>query len=229
MHIKNILSIISIAILSINTSAQSLLPTRYGIQLGINSTNLTIFQEEGLVPSISTPKTGLSIGACIHIPLSDKWYVNPELLFNQRTASFKYDFTHDYLINQRDQYEVNNKITLSYTTLNPTVSFKPSNKISLNIGPSISFLIGTKYANDLSTESTTTDSLITKDLLETESLDIGINVGISYFITENIVFNTQIYRGMVNSAKLLQPYTEDSYSYYTMKNKGLAFSFSYLF
>ena len=230
MYLKKILPIISLAILTINASAQSLLPTKYGIQFGINSSNLNISQEKGLIPANSSTQIGVNMGACMHIPLSDKWYLNPELLFTQRGASFNYNFSNDYPINQRDEYEVNNKITLSYATLNPTVSFKPSNKLALNIGPSISFLIGTKDDIDIVSQSITTDSsLITKNLLETETLDVGLNVGVSYFITEKILFDTKIYRGIINSTKILQPYTDNTDAYYTAKNKSVIFSFAYLF
>ena len=90
----------------------------------------------------NSSQMGIAAGFIVHIPLSDKWFINPEVLYSQKGASFNYAFTHDYELNQRDEYKTTNPLTLSYVELNPTISYKATDKLALNFGPSVSFLIG---------------------------------------------------------------------------------------
>jgi long-subunit fatty acid transport protein len=187
---KKLASILTLVFLTIATSAQSLIPVKYGIKAGLNFSNLNITPAiDGVKPTDNSLQMGIAAGFIVHIPLSDKWFINPELLYSQKGASFNYAFTHDYELNQRDEYKTTNQLTLSYVELNPTISYKANDKLALNFGPSVSFLIGEKYdyTQDPVRDITNTAHILTDGLVETASLDVGLNLGVSYFFTEHFL------------------------------------------
>jgi long-subunit fatty acid transport protein len=167
--------------------------------------------------------------------LSDEWFINPEVLYSQKGASFNYAFTHDYEINQRDEYKTNNQVTLSYVELNPTISYKATDKLALNFGPSVSFLIDEDYiyTPDPERDMTNTTNILTDGLVETASLDVGLNIGISYFFTEHFFVDSRVYTGFLEVASATQPYEVITSIIpnpaYTLKNRAIVLSISYLF
>ena len=238
---KKIASILALVFFTIATSAQSLIPIKYGIKAGLNFSNLNITSAiDGVQPTDNSLQIGISAGFIVHIPLSDKWFINPEVLYSQKGASFNYAFTHDYELNQRDEYKTTNQLTLSYVELNPTISYKATDKIALNFGPSVAFLIGEKYdyTQNPARNITNTNNVLTDGLVESASLDVGLNLGVSYFFTEHLFVETRVYTGFLEVATATQPYeifiingtqiyTPDPA--YTLKNRSLVFSIAYLF
>ena len=232
---KKIISILALIFLTIASSAQSLIPIKYGIKAGLNFSSLNISSIEGVQPTDNSSQMGIAAGFIVHIPLSDQWFINPEVLYSQKGASFNYAFTHDYEINQRDEYKTNNQVTLSYVELNPTISYKATDKLALNFGPSVSFLIGvdtTIQALPLM-QTTNTTNILTDGLVETASLDVGLNLGISYFFTEHFFVDSRVYTGFLEVASATQPYEEiinnNPDPAYTLKNSAIVLSLAYLF
>ena len=237
---KKLASILALAFFTIATNAQSLIPIKYGIKVGLNFSNLNITStidgvQHGVQPTDNSSQTGISAGFIVHIPLSDEWFINPEVLYSQKGASFNYAFTHDYEINQRDEYKTNNQVTLSYVELNPTISYKATDKLALNFGPSVSFLIGEdyNYTPDPVRDITNTAHILTDGLVETASLDVGLNLGISYFFTEHFFVDSRVYTGFIEVASAIQPYEVITSIIpnpaYTLKNRAIVLSISYLF
>ena len=122
-------------------NAQALLPNRYGVKVGSVLSDISYTSNEGNSSLESSAIIGVSGGFYMEIPLTDKWYINPELIYTQKGVDFSYNYTHDYNINSRDEYTTSNTLKLSYVEILPTISYKANDKIALNIGPSVSFLI----------------------------------------------------------------------------------------
>ena len=238
---KKTLSILALAFFTIASSAQSLIPIKYGIKAGLNFTNLNITSViDGVQPTDNSSQIDFAAGFIVHIPLSDEWFIKPELLYSQKGGSFNYAFTHDYESNQRDAYKTTNQLTLSYVELNPTISYKATDKLALNFGPSVSFLIGEKYnyTKDTEGETNNTTHVLTDGLLETESLDLGLNLGVSYFFTEHFFVDTRVYTGFQKVATATQPYEiiivngtqiDTPEPAYNLKNRSIVLSIAYLF
>ncbi len=233
---KKLASILALAFFTIATNAQSLIPIKYGIKVGLNFSNLNITStidgvQHGVQPTDNSSQSGISAGFIVHIPLSDQWFINPEVLYSQKGASFNYAFTHDYEINQRDEYKMNNQVTLSYVELNPTISYKATDKLALNFGPSVSFLIGVDTT--LQALPLMQNNILTDGLVETASLDVGLNLGISYFFTEHFFVDSRVYTGFIEVASAIQPYEVITSIIpkpaYTLKNRAIVLSISYLF
>jgi len=237
---KKKISILALIFLTIVSSAQSLIPIKYGIKTGLNFSSLNISSIEGVKPTDNSSQAGIAAGFIVHIPLSDEWFINPEVLYSQKGASFNYAFTHDYELNQRDEYKTTNQLTLSYVELNPTISYKATDKLALNFGPSVSFLIGEKYVytQDPVRDITNITHILTDGLVETTSLDVGFNLGISYFFTEHFFVDTRVYTGFMEVTTATQPYEifivngtqiDTPEPAYNLKNRSIVLSIAYLF
>ena len=230
---KKISLITLLACLTIATSAQSLIPTKFGIKAGLNFSSLSISSIEGVQPTVNSSQIGISAGVYVHIPLSDKWYINPELLYSQKGASFTYDFTHDYPVDKRAEYATTNQLILSYVELSPTFSFNASNKLALNFGPSVSYLINENYTithKKTSGEDATGVNILLDGFYESTALEIGLNLGLSYFITEDLLLDARVSTGFMEAGEVTQPNeTGDSDPAYTLKNRAIVLSLAYLF
>jgi long-subunit fatty acid transport protein len=233
---KKITTLLFIALLSLGLNAQSLLPIKYGIKVGTNIANISSTQNDGASPIDNSAQIGVAGGFYMEIPINDKWYLNPELIYVQKGASFTYDFTHNYPVNAKDEYTTTNTLKLAYVEINPTISYKASQKLALNFGPSVAFLIqvDSTFTEKLTSEATvSTNSKAT--LYESESLDVGLNLGISYYLTENFVLESKVNTGFMSIGKVSKvinpgsPGNTEKSNIYDLKNRGIVFSIAYLF
>ena len=235
---KKIASILVISFLTIATSAQSLIPMKYGIKVGANISNIISTSNEGVKNIESSALIGISGGFYMEIALNDKWYINPELMYTQKGASFDYDFTHDYEVNQgeRDEHYVTNELKLAYIVLSPTISYKASNKISLNFGPSVSFLIQSDYIfTEINTSEIVGHEVLDDGVYVEESLDVGLNIGASYYLTENFLIDGKVNTGFMSIGEIIKETNtgnsgnNSQKNIFNLKNNGIVFSVAYLF
>ena len=233
---KKLTTLLFITLLSLGLNAQSLLPIKYGIKVGANIANISSTQNDGASPIDNSAQIGVAGGFYMEIPLNDKWYLNPELIYAQKGASFTYDYTHNYPVNAKDEYTTTNTLKLAYVEINPTISYKASQKLALNFGPSVAFLIQvdstfTEKLTSVAPSSTTSKAT----LYESESLDVGLNLGISYYLTENFVIDSKVNTGFMSIGKVSKEINPGSFgnleesNIYDLKNRGIVFSIAYLF
>ena len=235
---KKIASIIALAFIIISTSAQSLIPIKYGIKVGANISDIISTSNEGVKNIENSSLIGISGGFYIEIALNDKWYINPELMYTQKGASFDYDFTHDYEVNQgeRDEHYTTNQLKLSYIELSPTISYKASNKLSLNFGPSVSLLIQSDYiAIETNNSEIAGHEVLEEGLYNDESLDIGLNIGVSYYFTDNFLIDGKVNTGFMSIGEIIKETNTGGAgndlqkNIFDLKNKSIIFSVAYLF
>ena len=233
---KKTTTLLFITLLSLGLNAQSLLPIKYGIKVGANIANITSTPNEGVKNIDNSAQIGVAGGFYMEIPLNDKWYLNPELIYAQKGASFTYDYTHNYPVNEKDEYTTTNTLKLAYVEINPTISYKASQKLALNFGPSVAFLISEDYTFTEKLTSVAPSSTTSKaTLYESESLDVGLNLGISYYLTENFVLESKVNTGFMSIGKVSKVINPGSTNnpeesnIYDLKNRGIVFSIAYLF
>ena len=224
---KRLILHILIIFSTIGLNAQSLLPIKYGLKAGLNIANIASTPSEGVKNLESSSKIAISGGFYMEIPLTDKWYINPELVYSQKGASFEYDYIQDYNINNRQKYSTTNNLSISYIELNPNISYRASHKVSLNLGPSISFLMSPNYS--YAQDPTNQNSLSDGELNE-ETLDVGLNCGLSYYINDHLLIESKVYSGFLKMGEVSRPIDlkKDEASH-TIKNSAFVFSFAYLF
>jgi long-subunit fatty acid transport protein len=239
---KKIASILVISFLTIATSAQSLIPMKYGIKFGANISNIISTPNEGVKNIETSSQIGIAGGFYMEIALNDKWYINPELIYSQKGASFTYEYTHDYDPNQSDVHNTSNELKLAYVEVNPTISYKATNKLALNFGPSVSFILTPDYTNlndKGQNDNLSSHSELPDGTYEEETIDVGVNLGISYYLTENFLIDSRVNSSLMK-AGTISKVTNSGFvngtitntpeiNIYEIKNSVISFSIAYLF
>jgi opacity protein-like surface antigen len=168
--------------------------TKFGAKAGLNLSNFT-----GDAEGTST-KVGFQVGGFAEIKVSEKFSVQPELLFT--TVGAKADFF---------GFEVTE--TLSYIAIPVMAKYYVADAFSLEAGPQIGFLMSAKTKADGQSEDS-------KDGYE--STDFGINVGAGYDVTENINLGLRYTIGVSNIIK-------DAPDGISVGNSNIAFAVGYKF
>ena len=238
---KKIASILVISFLTIATSAQSLIPMKYGIKFGVNISNIISTPNEGVKNIETSSQIGIAGGFYMEIALNDKWYINPELIYSQKGASFTYEYTHDYDPNQSDVHNTSNELKLAYVEVNPTISYKANDKLALNFGPSVSFILtADTILNDKGqNDNLSSHSELPDGTYEEETIDVGVNLGISYYLTENFLIDSRVNSSLMK-AGTISKVTNSGFvngtitntpeiNIYEIKNSVISFSIAYLF
>jgi long-subunit fatty acid transport protein len=233
---KKIASILALAFLTIATSAQSLIPMKYGIKVGTNISNIISTPNVGVKNLETSSQIGIAGGFYMEIALNDKWYINPELIYSQKGASFTYEYTHDYEVSERDVHNTSNELKLAYVELNPTISYKSTDKLALNFGPSVSFLIQSDYiAIETNTSEIVGHEVLEDGLYTEETFDLGLNIGISYYLTDNFLIDGKVNTGFMSIGEVIKETNtggtgnDTQENIFDLKNKSIVFSVAYLF
>lgn len=149
----------------------------FGAKAGLNLSNIT-----GDVEGASM-KIGFQVGGFAEIKISEKFAIQPELLYSAQGASFKEEF-----FGETFEYDIN----LSYLNIPVMAKYFVTDKLSLEAGPQIGFLLSAKAKSDSASEDI-------KDGFN--SLDFGINFGAGFDVTENINLGLRYTAGLSNIAK----------------------------
>ena len=96
---KKTIILTCISLLTTGLNAQILLPNKYGVTVGANISNINSNPNDGVENLDNSALIGVAGGFYMEIALNDKWYINPEVVYSQKGASFDYDFIHNYEIN----------------------------------------------------------------------------------------------------------------------------------
>jgi len=139
---------------------------KFGVKGGLNSSTLS--GAEG-AKSIM----GIHLGAFAEFKVSDKFSVQPELLYSMQGAK-------------------NDMVTFNFNYINIPVMAKyaVAEKFNLQAGPQIGFLMSAKY-----------DSVDVKET--TKSLDFGVNFGAGYDLSENLFLEARYNLGLAQTQKEL--------------------------
>lgn len=147
--------------------------TKFGVKAGLNMSNFTGDVEE------NSAKIGFQVGGFAEIKVSDKFAIQPELLYSLQGAKFDFDGT-----------DVNYNV--SYVNIPVMAKFFASEKFSLEAGPQLGILASAKATDG-------EESIDIKD--EFESIDFSFNFGAGYDISENINLGLRYTLGLSNIAK----------------------------
>jgi opacity protein-like surface antigen len=160
---KIVLSAVAVMVFGF-TNAQS---AKFGLKSGLNISNLT-----GDV-SDNSSKTGIALGATAEFKVSDKFAIQPELVYSMLGAKNSL---------------VNENLNLGYLNIPVMLKYYVADKFSLESGPQIAFLLSAKAG------STDVKS-------EVNSTDFGFNFGGGYDFTKNISAGVRYTAGLSSIAK----------------------------
>lgn len=143
---------------------------RMGAKGGVNFANLT-GDTEG-----AEMRTSFHLGLVAEIPMSEKFYFGPEVLYSSQGAKFKdEDFDGDF--------------KLDYIQIPLMLKYYVSEGFSLEAGPQVGFLT----SSEIETEGVGFDS---KDFMN--SLDYGVNFGLGYKLPGGIFLQGRYNLGLAN-------------------------------
>ncbi len=141
--------------------------TKFGIKAGLNMANLS-----GDIENTSM-KPAFHVGAFAEIKISDKFAVQPEVLYSAQGA--KVD---------------GGNYAFNYLNVPVMAKFFATEKFSIEAGPQIGFLMSAKGNPDEG------DSIDVKEFLT--STDFGLNLGLGYDFTENFSAGLRYNFGLSN-------------------------------
>jgi hypothetical protein len=164
------------------TNAQK---AQFGIKGGLNVANQS-YSGEGSPSSSSI--IGFHIGGFVEVKVSDKFSIQPELLYSTQGSKF------DVTVNEGGiNYDTENIFKLAYINIPVIFKYYASEKFSLQAGPQIGFLTSSKMETEVLGQSVTQD---VKDFFE--SVDYGLNIGAGYDFTKKVSAGIRYNFGLAN-------------------------------
>ena len=151
----------------------------FGVKGGVNIANFTGDETDDL-----ESKIGFHIGGFAEIKISEKFSVQPELLFSTQGTKMKEKYSEDGF-----DYDVSAKINTSYINIPIMAKLYVTEGFSLEAGPQIGFLMSAKTKAEATVSAggitqSGSEEVDVKDQFNT--VDFGLNFGLGYKFTENL-------------------------------------------
>ena len=179
---------------------------KFGAKAGLNISSITGDNTEDV-----SSKIGFQVGGFAEIKISDKFAIQPELLYSAQGSKEKFS-------EEGFSYKATGK--LGYLNIPVMAKYYVTEGFSLEAGPQLGFLLSAELEETKTEfgESVTTST----DVKEfTNSIDFGFNLGAGYDVTENINLGVRYSIGLSNILKD----SEDS----KQNNSNIAIAVGYKF
>ncbi|RYJ37698.1 OMP_b-brl_2 multi-domain protein [Flavobacterium anhuiense] len=155
---------------------------KYGVKGGINLSTFTGDVED------ASSKVGFQAGGFAEIKLSDKFSIQPEMLYSLQGAKFK---------ETEDSYTYTENVNASYLNVPVMAKYYVVDKFSVEAGPQVGFLLAAKSKWEETYEGEMySGKENVKDSFKT--VDFSLNVGAGYDFTENVSAGLRYNFGLSN-------------------------------
>lgn len=143
---------------------------KFGLKGGINLSNFTGDIED------ASSKVGFQVGGFAEFKLSDKFAIQPELLYSTQGAKYK---------ESEVNYLYKETINMGYLNVPVMAKYYVIDKLSIEAGPQIGFLLSAK---DKWEETYLGEKYSGKESIKDsfKTVDFSLNVGAGYDFTENV-------------------------------------------
>ncbi len=176
---KNHLLIVIISLLSFGgTQAQEFF--NFGVKGGVNFATLTGDDADELDAKM---KTGFHLGVLAEIMISDKFGIQPEVLYSSQGAKSDASVFEEF-------GDVDVTLKLDYVAVPVMLKYFVSPGFSLEAGPQFSFLSKSEIEAEFGGETETEDL---KD--DTESFDLGAALGVGYGLPQGFLVQARYVMG----------------------------------
>ncbi|MFN3755895.1 MAG: porin family protein [Flavobacterium sp.] len=161
----------------------------FGAKAGLNMSTLTGDVED--VKSIF----GFHVGGFVEFKISEKFSLQPELLYSTQGAKAEYSENFDGF-----NVKISETVNLGYLNIPIMAKYYVSEKFNIQAGPQIGLNLSAKAKSEASFggESFSETEDIKEDI---EALDFGLNFGLGYNISEKIFIEGRYNLGLSNIIK----------------------------
>ncbi|WP_312090921.1 porin family protein [Chryseobacterium sp.] len=188
---------------------------RLGVKAGVNFSN--IYEKE--TGFNYGNKTGIHIGGLVQIPISNKLFLQPELLYSMQGS-----------IATIPEESTELKMKMNYLTIPVIVKYNIFEKFNIEAGPQIGFLLSSNItANYKDEDAIFDDGLTLNDKEYKNKIDFSFGLGASYEINKNIFVGIRYNVGISNVYKKGMEIIDDDGRYNTSRNGVLQISAGYKF
>lgn len=229
---KKLLLLLFITSLALTSDAQNLSVPHYGIKVGLNYSNLNFTQynylffglkkpTDGYAQPTTTYNTGGKAGVYIDLKLSENWHLCNTISYSQFGSITNLDQTWktDTIRKYGERKET---YKMDYVTLDPTFEYYVNDWFTLNIGPSVSYLIANNIKRVVTEEGVErTQDAYDGEIVDVNNIDAGLNIGTSAYLTEHLDIELNLYIGMIG--------LENQDDGYNKALKSTSFSLGYTF
>lgn len=183
---KKILLLVTVVACTISAHSQEI---RMGAKAGVNFANMSFKPSDG---EDFKSRTSFHIGGLVEIPITDKFSVQPEILYSSQGSQLKE--SEEYM-GQKVNSEI--KFKLDYVSIPVMAKYYVIDGLGLEAGPQFGILVSAKGEYEFSgfgmSESGSEDL---KDELKT--LDIGLGFGASYRLDMGVFFGARYILGLTD-------------------------------
>lgn len=182
-YMKKLLLFIVLSIITVNaTNAQDF---RFGAKAGLNLSTFTGDAFTGF-----DTRASFHIGALVELPLSEKFSIQPELLYSEKGSDLDDFFLFQF------------KANLNYIDIPVMAKYYVIEGLSIELGPVASILVKAEGS----------DKGVVKDVSDLyKTFDFGIGIGASYRLPMDVFFSLRFVKGVLdaNERDSLDDYSSD--------------------
>lgn len=189
----------------------------FGAKAGLNLASISGDDTDDL-----DGRTGFHVGAVAEFSLSEKFSLQPELLYSTQGAKFEDSGS----IGTDLFFEEEFTIKLDYIILPIMAKYYISNGLSIEAGPQLGFIVSAKEDFEISETingqtSSVSEEIDIKD--EINSIDFGVNFGLGYKLVNGLNFAARYNLGLSNISDL------EGSDDFKIQNSVIQFSVGYSF
>ncbi len=169
-------------------------PVRFGIK---GAATASQFSEQKL--AAKNQKIGFNAGVFVNVPLSEKFALQPEVLYNQMGAKSVLSDTEVTTGATTVRTKQDYSTTLNYISVPVMLQMKPTDNFYVEAGPEVSYFVDGKNKGEQTISTTTSGTTTTQTLSASESINkddikkfnLGFGVGLGYYFTRNLGINAR--------------------------------------
>ena len=199
--------IILILLVSISINAQTS-KMKFGIKSGINLSKYTpeLYVGNSRLADYQG-KIGFYIGGYTNIEISEKFKIQPEILFSSQGTkrvfeNISFTDSNGILIGTGD---IEEKIRESVISMPIILQYFINNKFNLEGGIQLGYIIDRKQKTSKNPFDEFLENNSQNNNTNYDKFDLGFNVGLGYEIFENLRINTRYFLGLIERDNSIKP------------------------
>lgn len=185
------------------TEAQSKSPITFGVKGGMNISTISEVYDNGWMYSDQKAKIGFNAGVFANIPISEKFSLQPEILYSGLGA--KIETSRMFDPGPMTKLEGKETLSLSYLSVPVMFQYNIIPDLYVEAGPEFGFLLGGKSKGEW---TDTTDNIKTTTSYSNKlsnglfnKFNFGIGIGAGYYFTQNLAVTARFTAGITDIYK----------------------------